>query len=232
MGCPMLGPNPSQTLDGLGPVRFLPRQMGIGNLKGLPPEYSGKQLTAPVPDRAFNVILDRWPPPPPRLNLKLKIFRDSKDTWTVGEYLVSSSETCGPMVRTDPTVWRRLWEPVESEKKRAHILTPKGAPRKHDQVWMFVAMAEANRKADMAHEAVLGLKDEVVEVRRDNAHLEGLLASEAISGRREDFDEEVQQESRGQPPREVPTSSRSQVQGERQSQTRPLRARAAVEIRH
>ncbi|PON79071.1 hypothetical protein PanWU01x14_015720, partial [Parasponia andersonii] len=43
---------------------------------------------------------------------------------------------------------------------------------------MLAALAEANRKAEMAHEAILGLRDEVAEVRRDNACLEGLLASE------------------------------------------------------
>ncbi|PON34723.1 hypothetical protein PanWU01x14_342270 [Parasponia andersonii] len=79
---------------------------------------------------------------------------------------------------------------------------------------MLAALTEANRKAEMAHEAVLGLKDEVAEVRRDNAHLEGLLASEARSGRREDF-EEVQQEFKGQQqPRKVPAPSRSRMQGE------------------
>ncbi|PON71961.1 hypothetical protein PanWU01x14_068030 [Parasponia andersonii] len=77
--------------------------------------------------------------------------------------------------------------------------------------------------------ALLGLKDEVAEVRRDNTRLEGLLASEARSGRREDFDEEVQQESGGQPPREVPAPSKSRMQGEQQSQIRPFRAGAAVD---
>ncbi|PON32232.1 hypothetical protein PanWU01x14_363150, partial [Parasponia andersonii] len=36
-----------------------------------------------------------WPPPLLYLSLKLKTFRDSKDTWTIGGYLVSSSETRG-----------------------------------------------------------------------------------------------------------------------------------------
>ncbi|PON54697.1 hypothetical protein PanWU01x14_193200, partial [Parasponia andersonii] len=49
----------------------------------------------------------------------------------------------------------------------------------------------ANKKAEMAREAVLGLKGEVTEVRRDNAHLDGLLASEARSWQREDFDKEL-----------------------------------------
>ncbi|PON63881.1 hypothetical protein PanWU01x14_128580, partial [Parasponia andersonii] len=57
MGCPRLGSNPTQTLNGLGLVRFLPRQLGVGNLRGLLLEYSGKQLTAPDPDRAFNATL-------------------------------------------------------------------------------------------------------------------------------------------------------------------------------
>ncbi|PON56632.1 hypothetical protein PanWU01x14_180450 [Parasponia andersonii] len=78
---------------------------------------------------------------------------------------------------------------------------------------MLTALAEANRKAEMAHATFLGLKDEVVEVRRDNARLEELLASKARSGRREDFDEEVQQESGGQSPKEVPASSKSRMQG-------------------
>ncbi|PON31592.1 hypothetical protein PanWU01x14_368640 [Parasponia andersonii] len=60
----------------------------------------------------------------------------------------------------------------------------------------------------------LRLKDEVAEVHRDNARLERLLASEAKSGRREDFDNEVQQEYRGQLPREVPAPSRLQMQRE------------------
>ncbi|PON68299.1 hypothetical protein PanWU01x14_096190, partial [Parasponia andersonii] len=82
--------------------------------------------------------------------------------------------------------------------------------QKLDQI--LTALAKANMKAEMAHKAILGLKDEVAEVNRDNAGLEGLLASEARSGRREDFDEEVQQESRIQQPlREVPAPSRSQM---------------------
>ncbi|PON80210.1 hypothetical protein PanWU01x14_006600 [Parasponia andersonii] len=81
-----------------------------------------------------------------------------------------------------------------------------GLEQKLDQ--MFAALAEANRKAEMAHEAVLGLKDEVAEVRRDNARLEGLLASEARNGRREDFDKKVQQESRDPLPKyELNTST-------------------------
>ncbi|PON78188.1 hypothetical protein PanWU01x14_021700 [Parasponia andersonii] len=46
-----------------------------------------------------------------------------------------------------------------------------GLEQKLDQI--LIILAEANRKAEMAHEAVLGLKDEVAEVHRDNAHLEG-----------------------------------------------------------
>ncbi|PON44973.1 hypothetical protein PanWU01x14_262610 [Parasponia andersonii] len=45
-----------------------------------------------------------------RSRLKLEAFRDSKDTWTVGGYNVSSSETRGQLVKTIPTVWRCLWE--------------------------------------------------------------------------------------------------------------------------
>ncbi|PON53648.1 hypothetical protein PanWU01x14_200860 [Parasponia andersonii] len=59
MGCPRPGLNPSQTLDGFGPVRFLPRQLGVGSLKGLPLKYRGKQLTALELDRIFNTILGR-----------------------------------------------------------------------------------------------------------------------------------------------------------------------------
>ncbi|PON80622.1 hypothetical protein PanWU01x14_001780, partial [Parasponia andersonii] len=66
-------------------------------------------------------------------------------------------------------------------------------------------------KAEIAHEVILGLKDKFAEVRRDNARLEGLLASEARSERREDFDKEVQQEYGGQPPREVPAPSRLRI---------------------
>ncbi|PON45354.1 hypothetical protein PanWU01x14_259650 [Parasponia andersonii] len=62
--------------------------------------------------------------------------------------------------------------------------------QKLDQI--FATLTEANRNAQMAHEVVLDLKDEVAKVCRDNACLEGLLASETSSGRREDFDEEVQ----------------------------------------
>ncbi|PON67376.1 hypothetical protein PanWU01x14_103570 [Parasponia andersonii] len=58
---------------------------------------------------------------------------------------------------------------------------------------MLAALAEANRKTEMAHEAILGLRDEIAEVRRDNARLEGLLVSEDRTQRMEDFNEEVQQ---------------------------------------
>ncbi|PON52384.1 hypothetical protein PanWU01x14_209780 [Parasponia andersonii] len=141
LGCPRLGPSPSQTLDGLGPVRFLPRQLGVGSPKGLPPEYNEKQLTALDPDRVFNAILNsshrrrrklgyngaeeitiisardlwkkswgkRWPPPPLRPCLKSKALWHSKDTWTVGGYNTSGSETRGQLVKTALTVWRRLW---------------------------------------------------------------------------------------------------------------------------
>ncbi|PON49123.1 hypothetical protein PanWU01x14_232090 [Parasponia andersonii] len=96
---------------------------------------------------------------------------------------------------------------------------------------MLAALVEASRKAEIAHEAIMGLKDEVAEVHRDNARLEGLLVSEARSERREDFDAEVQQETEGQPPREIPAPSRSRMQ-EEQRQTRPFRARAAEARRH
>ncbi|PON59172.1 hypothetical protein PanWU01x14_160990 [Parasponia andersonii] len=86
-----------------------------------------------------------------------------------------------------------------------------GLEQKLDQ--MLAALVETNQKAEMAHKAVLGLKDEVAEVHRDNARLEELLASEARSRQREDFDEEVQQESRGQLPIETPAPSRSRMQG-------------------
>ncbi|PON49819.1 hypothetical protein PanWU01x14_227670 [Parasponia andersonii] len=32
---------------------------GVRSPKGLPPEYNGKQLTAPDPDKAFNAIVSR-----------------------------------------------------------------------------------------------------------------------------------------------------------------------------
>ncbi|PON77369.1 hypothetical protein PanWU01x14_029880 [Parasponia andersonii] len=76
---------------------------------------------------------------------------------------------------------------------------------------MLDALTEVNRKEEMAHEAVLSLRDEVTEVRRDNARLEGLLVSEDRSQRREDFDEEVQQEFRSQPRGEVPAPSGSRM---------------------
>ncbi|PON92363.1 hypothetical protein TorRG33x02_118680 [Trema orientale] len=57
---------------------------------------------------------------------------------------------------------------------------------------MIATLTEANKKAEMAHEVILGLKNEVAEVRRDSVHLEGLLACEARSERREDFNEVVQ----------------------------------------
>ncbi|PON66078.1 hypothetical protein PanWU01x14_113050, partial [Parasponia andersonii] len=52
-------PSLSQTLDGLGPVQFLPQQLGVGSPKGLPSEYNGKQLIALDPDRVFNAILSK-----------------------------------------------------------------------------------------------------------------------------------------------------------------------------
>ncbi|PON70925.1 hypothetical protein PanWU01x14_076350, partial [Parasponia andersonii] len=61
-----------------------------------------------------------------------------------------------------------------------------GLEQKLDQ--MFATLAEADQKAEIAYEAILDLKEEVAKVRRDNAYLEGLLASEAKSERREDFD--------------------------------------------
>ncbi|PON72055.1 hypothetical protein PanWU01x14_068970, partial [Parasponia andersonii] len=97
---------------------------------------------------------------------------------------------------------------------------------------MLAALAEANRKAEMAHEAVLGLRDEVAEVRRDNARLEGLLASEDRTQRREDFDEEVQQEFGSQPRGEAHAPSGSRMQGVRQSQSRLFETRGAVGGRH
>ncbi|PON32076.1 hypothetical protein PanWU01x14_364510 [Parasponia andersonii] len=63
MSCPRLGPSLSQTLNGLAPLR-------VGSPKGLPPEYSRKQLTPPDLDRAFNAILSRcahWASRPDRM---------------------------------------------------------------------------------------------------------------------------------------------------------------------
>ncbi|PON38251.1 hypothetical protein PanWU01x14_314070 [Parasponia andersonii] len=102
--------------------------------------------------------------------------------------------------------------------------------QKLDQV--LVALAETNRKAERAHEAVLGLRDEVAEVHRDNARLEGLLASEDRTQWREDFDEEVQQEFGSQPRGEAPAPSGSRMQGGWQSQSRPFQTRGAVGGRH
>ncbi|PON52733.1 hypothetical protein PanWU01x14_206940 [Parasponia andersonii] len=98
--------------------------------------------------------------------------------------------------------------------------------QKLDQV--LAALAETNRKAERAHEAILGLRDEVAEVRRDNARLEGLLASEDRTQRREDFDEEVQQEFGSQPWGEAPAPSGSRMQGAQQSQSRPFQTRGAT----
>ncbi|PON51244.1 hypothetical protein PanWU01x14_218050, partial [Parasponia andersonii] len=92
----------------------------------------------------------------------------------------------------------------------------------------LAALVEANRKAEMAHEAILGLRDEVAEVRRDNARLESLLASEDRTQRREDFDKEVQQEFGSQPQGEAPAPSGSRMQGVRQSQSRPFQTRGAM----
>ncbi|PON45402.1 hypothetical protein PanWU01x14_259240, partial [Parasponia andersonii] len=97
---------------------------------------------------------------------------------------------------------------------------------------MLAALAEANRKADMAPKAVLGLRDEAAEMRRDNARLEGLLASEDRTQQREDFDEEVQQEFGNQPRGEAPAPSGSHMQGARQSQSRPFQTRGAMGGRH
>ncbi|PON39874.1 hypothetical protein PanWU01x14_301740 [Parasponia andersonii] len=97
---------------------------------------------------------------------------------------------------------------------------------------MLATLAEANRKAEMAHEAVLGLRDEVAEVRRDNTRLEGLLASEDRTQRREDFDKEVQQEFGNQPRGEAPVPSGSWMQGAQQSQSRPFQTRGTTGRRH
>ncbi|PON76999.1 hypothetical protein PanWU01x14_030080 [Parasponia andersonii] len=82
---------------------------------------------------------------------------------------------------------------------------------------MLTALTDANWKAEIAHEAVLSLRNEVAEVRRDNTRLEGLLASEARSQQREDLDEEVQQEFGSQPQGEVHALSGSRMQGAWQS---------------
>ncbi|PON32874.1 hypothetical protein PanWU01x14_357530 [Parasponia andersonii] len=81
-----------------------------------------------------------------------------------------------------------------------------GLDKKLDQ--MLAALAEVSRKVEIAHETIMGLKDEVAEVHRDNARLEGLLANEARSEQGEDFDAKVQQESEGQPLRETLAPSR------------------------
>ncbi|PON50910.1 hypothetical protein PanWU01x14_220420 [Parasponia andersonii] len=111
----------------------------VGSLKGLSPEYNGKQLTALDPDRTFNAILSRdsshkrrrkpgyigtgeiavisarelwkksggkrWPPPPLRPCLEFRVLWNSKDTWTVGEYSISSSETRGWLIRNRSNMW-------------------------------------------------------------------------------------------------------------------------------
>ena len=92
---------------------------------------------------------------------------------------------------------------------------------------MLAVLAEANRKADMAHQAVLGLREEVAVIRRDNVRLEGLLGSEARSERRDALDEEVQQEARGEfnlPAEGFPIPSEPVVREEQQSRTKPPRA--------
>ncbi|PON66363.1 hypothetical protein PanWU01x14_110180 [Parasponia andersonii] len=93
---------------------------------------------------------------------------------------------------------------------------------------MLAALTEANRKAEMAHEAILSLRDEVTEIRRDNTRLEGLLVSEDKSQRREDFDEELQQEFGSHPRGEIPAPSGSRMKGAQQSQSKPLQARGAM----
>ncbi|PON31260.1 hypothetical protein PanWU01x14_371190, partial [Parasponia andersonii] len=143
------------------------------------------------------------------------IFWDSEDMWTVGEYNTSGSETRGRLVRNcsnslAPSVGRRMT--TRSTRLDAEGSSREARPdqeQKLDQ--MLVALAEANQKAKIAHKAILGLKDEVAEVRRDNAHLEGLLASEDRTQRREDFDEEVQQEFGSQPRGEAPILSGSRM---------------------
>ncbi|PON62753.1 hypothetical protein PanWU01x14_136650, partial [Parasponia andersonii] len=134
-----------------------------------------------------------------------KALWDSEDMWIVGRCSISSSETRGQLMAPSRMTTRSTRPDVEGSSQEAR---PSLEP-KLDQ--MLAALAEVNRKVEMAHEAILGLKDEVAEVRRDNACLEGMLASEARSRQREDFDEEVQQESRGQPPREVPAPSRLRI---------------------
>ncbi|PON37192.1 hypothetical protein PanWU01x14_322450 [Parasponia andersonii] len=166
--------------------------------------------------------LCRWPPPPLRPDLKSKALWDSKYTWTVGRHNVSSSEIRGQLaiqLRLAPSrmITRSTRPDAEGSSREARL----GLEQKLDQI--LATLAEVNRMAKIAHETLLGLKDEVAEVRRDNAYLEGLLASKARSGRREDFDKEVQQESGGQSAREVPAPSRSQMQVERQRQIRPFR---------
>ena len=92
---------------------------------------------------------------------------------------------------------------------------------------MLAALMEANRKAEMAHQAVVGLREEVAAIRRDNVRLEGLLGSEARSEHRDDFDEEVQLEARRQRSlsgREYPVPSEPAVCEEQQSHTKPPRA--------
>ena len=92
---------------------------------------------------------------------------------------------------------------------------------------MLAALTEANMKAEMAHQAVVGLREEVAAICRDNVRLEGLLGSEAWSERRDNFDEEVQQEARRQRSssgREYHVPSEPAMREEQQSRTKPTRA--------
>ncbi|PON92268.1 hypothetical protein TorRG33x02_118970 [Trema orientale] len=102
----------------------------------------------------------------------------------------------------------------ETEERPQEV--PPSMEKKLDR--MLAALTEANRKAEMAHDAVRSLREEVAEVRRDNVRLEGLLASEARSEQRGDDDGEDQQEAeRHYAPAREETSTRE----EQQSRTRP-----------
>ncbi|PON54569.1 hypothetical protein PanWU01x14_194380 [Parasponia andersonii] len=138
----------------------LRRELGVRSLKGLLPEYNGKQLTAPDPNKS-------------------KALWDSKDMWTVGGYNTSGSKTYGQShialedgtFKNDNQKYNPDADGNPPDAERSSRGAQPGLEQKLDQ--MIIALAEASQKAEISHEATMGLKDEVTEVRRDNARLEG-----------------------------------------------------------
>ncbi|PON69317.1 hypothetical protein PanWU01x14_090400 [Parasponia andersonii] len=192
----MLGPSPSLTLDGLAQsdpnldsweseaprvchlgIEALTSTVGrVRSPKGLPTEYSGKQLTAPDPDKAFNAILavgggENQATAAQKRSQKSRPVTTEKDFEEKGSH---------------PRLSDLAWSSEDFGTAITRGQLENTASAKVDQ--MLATLAEANRKAEIAHKTVLGLRDEIAEVRRDNAHLEGLLASEERTQQRKDFD--------------------------------------------